>query len=404
MADRARVRVGGPLEPYARGFAGELARRGYMPSSAQSQLRLMAHVSRWLAGEGLDAAALTPALVARFVAVRRASYTNSRSSRGLGPLVGYLRDLGVTPSPVSAVAPATTAADELLARYRRYLTVERGLALGTARLYVGKVRPFLVARSCGEALDLRRLTAGDVSAFVLAECPGRSTASAKHLVTALRSFLRFLHLEGVLESPLAPVVPSVAGWRLAGIPRALEPGEVQRLLASCDRRTTLGRRDFAILLLLARLGLRRGEVARLKLDDLDWRAGELVVCGKGNRAERLPLPVDVGDALAGYLRHGRAGTAEGRWVFVTVRAPHRPLSPREVGRVAIRAGRHAGIGEVTAHRLRHTAATSMIRAGASLPEIGQVLRHRRLQSTAIYAKVDREALRSLARPWPGGVS
>lgn len=195
MADPARVRVDGPLEPYARGFAGELARRGYMPSSSCSQLRLMAHVSRWLASEGLDAAALTPATVARFVAARRAGYANSRSSRGLGPLLGYLRDLGVTPTPASAVVEATTASDELLARYRRYLTVERGLALGTAGLYVGKVRPFLVARSGGEGLDVGRLRAGDVSVFVLAECRGRSTASAKHLVTALRSFLRFLHLE-----------------------------------------------------------------------------------------------------------------------------------------------------------------------------------------------------------------
>jgi integrase/recombinase XerD len=398
MAGPSQVRVSGPLEPYARGFAAELARQGYTPLSAGTQLRLAAHLSRWLAGERLGAAGLTPAAAERFLAARRAAgYTSHLSARALAPLLDHLRGLGVVPPPPATVA--ATAVEVLLERYRRYLTVERGLAAGTARGYVDKVRPFVAGRATGGGLDLERLTTGDVSAFVLDACPGRSVATAKLTVTALRSLLGFLHVDGVLEWSLAEAAPAAAGWRLAGLPRALEPGDVRRLLASRDRRTPAGRRDYAILVLLARLGLRRGEVAGLELDDLDWRAGEIVVRGKGDRQERLPLPADVGEAVAGYLRRGRPASAEGRRAFVRVLAPHRPLTPGGVTAVVIAAGRRAGVGDLTPHRLRHTAATELLRAGATLPEVGQVLRHRRLLTTAIYAKVEREALRSLARPW-----
>jgi len=239
---------------------------------------------------------------------------------------------------------------------------------------------------------------------VLAVCPGRSRGSAKLLVTALRSLLGFLHVEGMLAESLVGAVPSVAGWRLAGLPRGLEPAQARRLLASCDRRTTAGRRDFAILTLLLRLGLRRGEVARLELGDIDWRAGEIAIRGKGSRQERLPLPADVGEAVAGYLRRGRPASAQGRCVFVRVKAPHLPLTPAGVTQVVVSAGKRSGLGEIAAHRLRHTAATEMLRAGATLPEVGQVLRHRSLLTTAIYAKVDREALRTIARAWIGGVA
>jgi site-specific recombinase XerD len=192
-------------------------------------------------------------------------------------------------------------------------------------------------------------------------------------------------------------------WRLAGLPQALEPGQVAALLASCDRGAAAGRRDFAMLTLMARLGLRAGEVAALSLDDIDWRAGELTVRGKGNRSERLPLTADAGEAIAGWLRAGRPEPFEGtRQVFLRVRAPHRGLTSGGVTQAVFSAGQRAGAGPVCAHRLRHSAATGMLRAGAPLPEIGQVLRHRRLLSTAIYAKTDTQALRILARPWPGG--
>jgi site-specific recombinase XerD len=222
-------------------------------------------------------------------------------------------------------------------------------------------------------------------------------------VTALRSLLGYLHVVGEIAGPLAWAVPAVASWRLAGLPAALEPGQVAALLASFDRGTGVGLRDFAMLTLLARLGLRAGEVAALTLDDISWRAGEITVRGKGNRSERLPLPADAGAAIAGYLREGRPVPFEGtRRVFLRARAPHRGLTSGGVTQAVFSAGQRAGIGPVCAHRLRHSAATGMLRAGASLPEIGQVLRHRRLLSTAIYAKTDTKALRALARPWPTG--
>ena len=403
MTDPSGVRVSGPLKPYAGGFAAELGRQGYAQLSAASQMRLTAHVSRWLAGRGLDAAGLTPLAIEAFLAARRAAgYSRYRSPRALAPLLEYLRGLGATPPAPPAVA--ATPVEALLERYRRYLTAQRGLHAATARGYAHMVRPFLAARATAGGLDLESLTALDVTSFVLAECSRRSRGSLKLMVSALRSLLGYLHSEGVLAASLAATAPAVAGWRLAGLPRALEAGQVRRLLAGCDQSAAVGRRDFAILALLSRLGLRAGEVAALELDDIDWRAGEMVVRGKGDRQERLPLPVDLGEAVVAYLRRGRPRAAGCRSVFVKARAPHRPLTSGAVTAIVSAAGRRAGLPPISAHRLRHTAATEMLRAGAPLTEIGQVLRHRHLLSTAIYAKVDRKSLRTLARPWPGAAA
>jgi len=380
-----------------------LARVGYTRESAGFQLRLMAHVSGWLAAQGRDAAALDADAVEAFLALRRADgYTRFISAGAMAPLLGYLRGVGAAPAAAAPVA--TIAAEVLLERYRRYLLVERGLAAGTARGYVDAVRPFLAEWEAAGGLRLERLTAAELSAFVVARCPHRVRRSAKMTVTATRSLVGFLHLEGIVPGSLAGAVPSVASWRLAGLPRALEPWQLRRLFDSCDRRTRSGRRDYAILAMLARLGLRAGEVAGLELADLDWRAGEVVVRGKGRRVDRLPLPADVGEALAAYLRRGRPASAQGRSVFVRVRAPHRALSAGGVKHVVVAAGRRAGLGQIHPHRLRHSAASAMLRAGAPLSEIGQLLRHRWPLTTAIYAKVDREALRQLARPWPGARS
>jgi integrase/recombinase XerD len=253
----------------------------------------MAHLSRWLAAEGLDAPALTVPAAERYFADRRsAGYANERTVVALGPLLGYLRGLGV--APVAVPASPAGAAGQLLARYKTYLTLERGLAVSTAELNARLLCPFLdehAARHAGR-LELMELTAGDVTSFVL-ERSARCSRSVKRMVSALRSFLGFLYVEGLIGQPLAKAVPSPPGWTLTGLPRALPDSEVAALLATCDAERPAGRRDLAILTLLARLGLRAGEVAALRLDDIDWRRGELVVRGKARRTDRLPLPAVI---------------------------------------------------------------------------------------------------------------
>ncbi len=398
--------VRGPLEPYVTGLAEELLRLGYTRTSASQHICFIAHLDRWMLAQGMELAGLSGPVMARYLAERRATgYVEYRSMKALQPLLTFLAPADLLPAEPEQPA---TPVEELLARYRDYLITERGLTPGTARGYVDCLRPFVATRLRRDALDVAGITAADVTGFVLSTCPGRAIGSAKLIVCALRSLLRWLHLTGQISAALAPAVPSVAGWRLSGLPKALEPAELRRLLGACERRTDTGRRDYAILLLLARLGLRAGEVARLGLDDLHWRHGELTVVGKGNRGERLPLPADVGTAITAYLRRGRPPTAQGRSVFVRVHAPHRALTPGGVSEVVFDAAQRAGLPPMHAHRLRHTAATAMLRAGSPLAEVGQVLRHRSPLSTAIYAKVDRDALAVLARPWPvhstGGVS
>jgi len=239
-----------------------------------------------------------------------------------------------------------------------------------------------------------------VTAFVVTYGRRRPKSVAR-MVTALRSLLGFVHVEGITDRSLATAVPSVAGWTQTGLPKALDDDQVAALLASCDQHTATGCRDLAILTVLARLGLRAGEVAALRLDDIDWRRGEITVRGKGNRHDRLPLPADVGERIVAYLRNGRPATAQGRAVFLRAQAPHRGLTSNAVTTVVVCAGRRADLGVIGAHRLRHSVATAMLRSGGSLTEIGQTLRHSRPLTTAIYAKVDIEALRQLARPWPG---
>ena len=403
MADPSHVLISGSLEPFAAGFATELARQGYTPRSLRTQLHLASDVSRWLHAKDLDVGDL-PEQTQQFLEARQeAGYKRHLTDKALRPLLTYLRARGAIP-PATTPIP-TGPVDETLVRYRHYLTVERGLGEATARGYIDAVRPFL--RRCisadGLALDLEQLGEADVTAFMVARCAEQSRRAAQLTSTALRSLLVFLHLTGASARSLVAAVPSVAGRRLAALPPRLDPDHVRRLLAACDRRTLGGCRDFAVITTLARLGLRAAEVATLRLEDLQWRAGEVVVHGKGHRAERMPLPTDVGEVLAAYLRQ-RPARAQGRTVFVRLLAPLGPLSPIGVTQIVAAAAQRAGLGVVHAHRLRHFAATQLLRAGAPLTEIQHFLRHARLQTTAIYAKVDYDALRTIARAWPGGAA
>ena len=391
------VRVSGPLVPFRDGFGEYLDGCGYARVSATNHVRLLAHVSRWMASVGLDVGELSEVEGELFLADRRAGgYKSYLSLQALVPLLGFLRSVGATPERV-VVGPVGPT-EELVDAYRCWLVEERGLVATTVEQHLRSARLFLgLAR-----VEVGSLTAADVHRFVERECPSRSVAVAKTLVSCTRSFLRFLFAAGWTAVDLSSAVPPVAAWQGTVLPKALAPEALAALLASCDRNTAGGRRDYAVLVLLSRLGLRAGEVAGLCLNDIDWDAGEITVTGKGSRVERLPLPADVGEAIVDYLAHGRRQTTD-RHVFIALVAPHGPMTRTGVNGVVRLGCDRAGIERVGPHRLRHTAATDMLRAGAALEEVGQVLRHRSASTTAIYAKCDTEALRSLAMVWPGGV-
>ena len=400
MSRSGRGHVRGPLAPYAEGFREDLLGQGYTQGSAAHQIHLMAHVSRWLEASGLEPADLDDGVARQFLAARRADgYAKYRSASALVPLLGHLRGLGVAAAP--RLSEPHAPGDRLIRRFAEYLAWERGLAGDSIRSYTGVARRFLAELAIGDDLAAKGLAAADVTGFVRRECGRRGVASAKATVTGLRALLRFLYLDGQISAPLAGAVPSAACWQLAALPRAVSAADLALLIDSCDRRSVAGRRDFAILLLLARLGLRSGEVAVLDLGDINWRQGEITVRGKGSRRDSLPLPADAGEAVASWLAEGRPSGAACPAVFVRLRPPHGRLASTSVSFVVRRACARAGIGAAGAHRLRHAAAVGMLAAGGTLAEIGQVLRHARPGTTAIYAKADMLALSPLARPWPG---
>jgi site-specific recombinase XerD len=300
----------------------------------------------------------------------------------------------LAPDPPAGPVPER---ERLLAAFADYLRGERALAAGTAGAYLARARRFL------EGLDGSpgELTAADVTAAVLAEAERVSAGSAQYFVAALRSFLRFCYLAGHTAADLAWAAQGMTGRRRSALPRGISRDGTRALLASCDRRRALGRRDYAVLVTLIRLGLRASEAAALTLEDIDWRAAELTVHGKGSRSERLPLPADVGEAVAAYLVRGRPASGH-RQVFLRATAPAGPLTRSGISDIVRRACARAGLPQAGAHRLRHTAACQMAEAGAPLAEIGQVLRHRSLEATANYARVSVAQLRTLTVAWPTG--
>ncbi|WP_432978904.1 tyrosine-type recombinase/integrase [Dactylosporangium sp. CA-233914] len=344
---------------------------------------------------------MTVAVALRYVQVRAASgYRAFRSRRSLDPLLCYLGGVGAAPDEPPIVL---TTADALVERFRTYLLSERGLKPNVAAFYVASVRPFVSTVVIGDAVDVASLSARTVIAFLSHLTRSLAPKTVQGRASALRSLLRFWFLDGVTDTDVSACVPKVA-HRQSGLPRGLPADQVAALLASCDTGTANGLRDRAILTMLVRMGLRAGEIAALALQDVDWRQGEVTVRGKGGRRDRLPLPADVGRVLVDYLEAGRPSGALERCVFVRVKAPHRGLTNTGVTQVVNAAAHRAGLGTIYAHRLRHSAATTMLAAGAPLAEIGQVLRHRSVLTTALYAKVDIEALRCLAMPWPHEVA
>jgi site-specific recombinase XerD len=382
-------------------FATSLVENGYVNSTVQSKLNLLASFGQWLERRRLSITDFNEQLAGGFVAYKRRKGCVHRGNREtLLQFLEHLRKRDVIPGPTPTFDDSPLAA--ILTRYERHLRSERGLAATTVINYLPCIRKFLIERFRGKPLALRQVSSSDVSDFILRQAPTMSPRRAQLVTAALRSFFRFLFQEGELQVNLALSVPSVADRRLSTIPKYLSPDQVERVLGACNRQTATGRRDYAILLLLARLGLRAGEVLSLQLDDVDWRAGELLVRGKGLLHDRMPLPVDVGEALTTYLRMDRP-QCKTRRVFVCMKAPRSGFAgPSTLTTIVRRALDRADLYPVLrgAHVLRHSLATTLLRSGASMNEIGEVLRHRNPSTTEIYAKLDFDGLRTLAPSWP----
>ena len=392
----------GPLGPYIDSYDAEMRCQGYAQQTREVQIRLVADFGSWLAKRRIQASEVSAELFRPYFRARARRRRPTRNDvSALQRLLELLMRQQVVAGPIS---PAATPAERLQSEFRLYLRQERALASSTQTCYTAFVSEFLTERFGSGAVDLSQLCAEDVTRFVRRRASTIPSKRVQLMTTALRSFLRYARYRGDIEEDLAACIPAVANWKQSTLPRALPSEQVEQVLASIDRKTAIGRRDYAILLILARLGLRAGEIRALTLEDLDWQEGLITVRGKAGRFSQLPLPSDVGAAIADYLRHGRP-TASSRCVFLRARAPVEEFQSQSgVGSMVRHALKRAGIDAVRtgAHQFRHALACQMLKQGASLSEIGELLRHRSQQTTAIYAKVDLDSLASLALSWPGG--
>lgn len=391
-----RVQISGPLMEYVRGFEAALLRSGFLPSSVEGQMRLVAHLSRWLKSNGNTLPDLTNEQIEAFLKERKATHTALFTRRALQHLLNWLVEQGVITTKVANGSPPKMLA--VLLRFETYLLVERRMQERTTEAYVSRVNRFLTKHAPDEGiLDV---TASDITRALLAEGETRAPASVNKFRNALRAFFRFCFVTGELPHDLTGATLVTHHCLPSLLPMGAKPAQIQTLLASCDRQSTAGRRAYAVILLLARLGLRAGEVAGLRLEDIHWHHGEVLIRGKGSTEENLPLPADVGDALADYLAHARPADALHREVFCTLSAPLRRLTSAAVWVLVTRACTRAGLEPFGPHKLRHGLAEQMVAAEVPLAAIGQVLRHIDPATTANYARVDVVRLRTLAQPWP----
>jgi site-specific recombinase XerD len=393
---------GGPLGPYIDPFIALLEEQGYRRRSVNSAARIVADFSRWLYGHYLDAKDCDVDRVRRFLIFRKRAGAVHRGQRAaLIMMMGLLHKMGV--AHVADAVTVLSDSDRITKEFGDYMLNSRGLSPSTRGYYLPFVSLFLTERFGPGQIQLQILNGKDVTGFVQRHAYKHSHSYAQMLVQALRAFLRYLRHQGSINIDLASSVPKVAQWSFAGLPRLLSSAEVQEVLRCCDTQTHEGLRDYAIVLLLAHLGLRAGEVANLTFEQIDWREGCLSLRNKGGQWTRLPLPQQVGQALADYLAGGRPSSID-RHVFIRAQAPRHGYASTSISALSTRALARAGIdaGRTGAHIFRHALATEMLRKGASLSEIGQLLRHKHPDTTRIYAKVDLSALREIPPPWPEG--
>ena len=395
------ISVAGPLEPFRAGIEGELDRLVYSQARATMLMLLVAHVGAWMDKRRLAPSGLTDEAVSEFFAMWSRSWC--RSPQSFAPMLAYLRSVGAAPAVSTKRVGATPSEVVLWESFGQWCVGQRGLKPATADKYIERAERCLrFWRPEGE-LNLGELDSASVLAAVRAAADRLPGPSFRCAVTALRSLLRFLHATGRVQAPLVEAVPALKRPMRAIRPLRVPENGAEALVASCDLATAMGRRDAAMLTVLARIGLRANEVASLGLDDIDWRRGEMVVAGKGGKVEVVPLPVDVGEALARYLSKDRPPTSS-RALFVKERAPFGPLTSNGIGEVVARSCKRAGLPRFGAHQLRHLVATVTLRSGASLVEVAQLLRHNQVDTTTIYASADPASVAALARPWPEAVS
>lgn len=396
-----RIVVTGPLTEYANDLRSGLIRVGYAPDTVREHVRLLADLSGWLAERDMPAVELSDTELESFLVARRAAgLRHGISLRALAPILEFLRGVGAIAPPIPKVPSGFCGL--LLAEYGRYLEAERAASAGTVTHYVRCARVFLEFLARDEDV-LGELSAGQVTGYVMDWARRREGRPPDMIaLPALRSLLRFLHITGRVRHLLVGAVPAGRAHPARSVvPRAARPEAIRAVLDACDRSTPIGRRDFAIVLSLTRLALRGGEVARLGLADVGWSGGHVMIRGKGGRSDELPLPSDVGQAWADYLVAARPATSA-ETLFVTAKAPFTAMAVSSITLVLARACERAGVARFGPHRIRHAAACGLLESGASMEEIGQLLRHAHQRTTAIYAKVDRARLSQLVLPAPEG--
>lgn len=392
-----------PLDNFIPDFTSLLSSQGFTPASLRSKTQIVHNFSLWISKRQIKVRELAEGTIDSFFKQHpRPGYVRRGDFSTLCSLLKWLREI----QEVKALLPEDDNSElhSIERNFSRHLEQERGLSQSTLHNYLPVIRCFLTERFGSDGIVLNEIDASDVIQFVLRYARTMSCRRAQLMISALRGFFRFLYFRGDTASDLASSVPTVADWKMSELPKSLKPEEVERLLQNCDRCTAIGQRDYAVLILLARLGLRAGEVVAMKLDDIRWEAGLITIRGKGARHDQLPIPQDVGEALATYLLHGRP-PCDTRRVFIRVRAPRRGFSSSvAIADIVRRALTRAGIDSMRkgAHLLRHSLATKMLQRGACLSEIGEILRHSTQNTTEIYTKVDLVALSALAQPWPGG--
>ena len=390
----------GPLAAHLKTYAQRLHDEGYAVQTGQLQLRMLGRFNRWLQSNCLTTDEINSSTVERYIRSRRkAGKLRAGDAAALARMLRMLR-----PDQVEMPSSPPSACQIVLRQFQHYLRQERGISDATITCYTPVVSAFLAECFPADIPDFHQISPSDVTEFVQRQAERITTKHARNVVTALRSFLRHLLHRGAIDTDMAACVPTIATWSLSSVPKFLPAEQIQHVLDCCDLDTAIGKRDYAILLLLARLGLRAGEVVTLTLDDIDWEAGLITVQGKGKRVAQMPLPAEVGAAIADYLSKGRPQCSS-RCAFIRAKAPLTGFANSvAICSLVDRAMERAGVASEYrgSHLFRHSLATHMLQHGASLPEIGDLLRHRRPDTTRIYAKVDLKSLRSIALPWPGG--